>query len=129
MRERPILVVDDDGAIRELLVEIFEEQGFRVLTAADGRIALDIAARVPLSALVLDLRLPVVDGRTVARTLRERGFMTPIIVISVEPAEAAWLEELQIDAYFLKPFNLDTLLQVVRGLDQPMRPVVAGEAH
>lgn len=64
MRDRPILVVDDDLDIREVLAETLEDRGFKVVTAANGLDAIGVVRRMtaPPSIILLDLMMPVMDG-------------------------------------------------------------------
>jgi CheY-like chemotaxis protein len=73
VQERPagVLVVDDDDDIRESLTWLLEDEGFQVSTAANGRQALDVLARIPLPDVALvDLRMPVMDGVELIGALR-----------------------------------------------------------
>ena len=65
-----ILVVDDEQRLRDLLRGYLEREGFRVLTAADGVTALDLARQYAPEVVVLDLMLPNLDGLEVCRRLR-----------------------------------------------------------
>jgi CheY-like chemotaxis protein len=82
---RVILVVDDDDAIRDSLTFVLEDEGYRVHTAADGRDALAVLARIPCPALALvDLRMPVMDGVELIAAMRgdARLATVPILVLS-----------------------------------------------
>ena len=68
----PILVVDDDWQTRRLLRWALEEEGFVVETAADGGQALELARRTRPALVVLDMRLPVLDGAAVEARVRQR---------------------------------------------------------
>lgn len=57
-----VLVVDDDGALREQIVELLREEGYRATGAANGREALELADREAPSLILLDLKMPVMDG-------------------------------------------------------------------
>jgi PleD family two-component response regulator len=78
----PILVVDDDVAIREIVVEILELEGYPVEQAANGREALQHILNHPPSLILLDMRMPILDGWGVARALEQRGLRFPIVVMT-----------------------------------------------
>src|SRR5256886_17516031 len=84
---QPILVVDDDQKIVQLVRAYLEREGYPVVTAFDGRAALEaIRERTP-RLIVLDLMLPEIDGLTVARQVREESD-TPILMLSARRAVA-----------------------------------------
>jgi two-component system response regulator PrrA len=93
-------------------------EGFAVLTAADGEQALAAAARAEPAAIVLDVVLPDLDGRTVARRLRERGADTPICILSARDEVADRVAGLQAgaDDYLVKPFALEELVARLHAL-------------
>src|SRR4030095_10187815 len=79
-----VMVVEDEAAISDLVAAALEDEGYRVLTARDGRDALRQVEREPPDAIVLDLRLPNLDGWQVIRGCRAHPATTatPIIVVS-----------------------------------------------
>ena len=82
---RSILVVDDDPVVRAALHDLFEEEGFAVQSAADGRKAIELAKRAPPDLVVLDITLPVLNGYEVASALRDvHGPQLPIRAISAD---------------------------------------------
>jgi len=86
MAERgPILVVDDEPEIVQFVSGVLEDEGFDLMTAADGREAVDKAAEQRPALVVLDLMLPRLDGVGVAAELHERyGENLPILMISAD---------------------------------------------
>ena len=111
---QPILVVDDDEMIRDFVGMVLTEEGFEVLTAPDGAAALDLADEHQPSLILLDMRMPGVDGWGFAHEYRQRpGPHAPIVVVTaaVDAAESA--AEIAAEGYLAKPFDLDDLLQVV----------------
>lgn len=110
---RPILVVEDDPALRELLAEGLRVVGYRVLTARNGAVALDQARRRPPRLILLDLRMPVLDGWAFARAYRALpGARAPIIVVTgtaTPPAGPEWEGVVVLD----KPFHLADLRALV----------------
>lgn len=116
--EGPVLVVDDDPAIRTTIADILGLEGYRVETAANGQEALDFVGRERPSVVVLDMRMPVMDGWTFARELKDRGMRLPIVVITAAQNARRWAEEIGADAYLAKPFELTDLLETVERLDR-----------
>ncbi|HEY7738636.1 MAG TPA: response regulator transcription factor [Candidatus Limnocylindria bacterium] len=110
-----VLVVDDEDAVRRIVVHNLEAHGFRVASADSGEDALDIEPRFHPDLVVLDLGLPELDGFAVIEALRERS-STPILVLSVRGAEADKVRALDLgaDDYLTKPFGVQELLARVR---------------
>jgi two-component system chemotaxis response regulator CheY len=117
-----VLVVDDDEAIRELVTQILETEGYRVATASNGAEALETLERHRQrdpewpSVILLDMRMPVLDGWGVARELRGRGFSIPIVVMTAARDARSWAAEIDAHGYLAKPFDLDDLLAAVSGV-------------
>lgn len=115
---RPILVVDDDPTIRSTVSEILELEGYQVETAMNGADALEKVKQNPPSLIILDMRMPVMDGWGFARQLRQEGIRIPILVMTAAQNARRWAEEINADAYIPKPFDLDELLSAVSSLGQ-----------
>ncbi|HCC54742.1 MAG TPA: DNA-binding response regulator [Desulfobulbaceae bacterium] len=111
-----ILVVDDETAIRRLLVTVLSSSGFSVHQAENGRLGLAAAAVVRPDLILLDLGLPDLDGVEVIRRLREWS-PAPIIVLSVREREDDKVAALDAgaDDYLTKPFGVPELLARIRG--------------
>ena len=110
-----ILVVDDDAALRRVLVTGLAAEGYRVIESANGRRgAIDAGSHTPDVAIV-DLGLPDVDGVDVIRRIRSWSAM-PIIVLSARVQERAKIEALDAgaDDYVVKPFSMGELAARVR---------------
>ena len=115
-----VLVIDDDPPLRRMLSLTLRDGGFAVLPAGDGQAALDLLAADPSlpDAIVLDLEMPVMDGRAFYRALRERGILVPVIVVSAYGARSAQ-RQLGAESYLDKPFSPDELVNRVRSLLRP----------
>ncbi len=113
--DRPILVVDDDQAILEIVADVLRFEGYRVETALDGAEALEAVERSSPTLVLLDMRMPLLDGWGFARTLRERGIELPILVMTAARDAASWAEEIGARGYLAKPFDIGELLDAVRG--------------
>lgn len=113
-----ILVIDDETAIRDLLKDILEEEGFRVMSAADGKAGIEEARRHQPSLVLLDLKLPHVDGYEVCRILRaEPGTQKiPIIFLTGKGDKVDVVVGLGVggDDYITKPFDLKELVARVK---------------
>jgi CheY-like chemotaxis protein len=109
-----ILVVDDDQAIRELLELVLAAEGYEVITATDGRAALEAARVLSPSVILLDLRMPVLDGWEFVRGYG-RGCLPRAPIIAVTAADEAEGGEvpLGVAAVLPKPFELDAVLRAV----------------
>jgi DNA-binding response OmpR family regulator len=124
-----ILVVDDDPALRELLIDYLSASGFVVDSASDGVQMHERMARAPPDAIVLDLMLPGEDGLSLARGLRKSGD-TPILMLSARGDEIDRVVGLEVgaDDYLAKPFSPRELLARLRALLRRARHVVAAAA-
>jgi DNA-binding response OmpR family regulator len=114
-----VLVVEDDEAIRELVVLVLQDEGYVVLEAGDGRAGLDAVALGRPSLVLLDMRMPVLSGWDFARVLRERGEAVPIVVMTAARDARAWAAEIGAVGFLAKPFELDELLAAVARWCEP----------
>ncbi len=112
-----ILVVDDEPKIVRLARDYLEKNGFRVTTAADGQSALTTARREKPDLIVLDLMLPIMDGREVCKAIRRESDV-PIIMLTALAEEVDQVTGLEIgaDDYITKPFSPRALVARVRAL-------------
>lgn len=112
-----ILVVDDDPAIRALLLEYLAANELRVTAVASGREMTALLDQEPVDLVVLDLKLPGEDGLLLARALRERGNL-PIVLLTgrAEEADRVMGLELGADDYVTKPFSPRELLARLRAV-------------
>ena len=112
-----ILVVDDEPKIVRLARDYLEKNGFRVTTAADGQSALAAARREKPDLIVLDLMLPILDGREVCKAIRRESDV-PIIMLTALAEEVDQVTGLEIgaDDYITKPFSPRALVARVRAL-------------
>jgi CheY-like chemotaxis protein len=105
-----VLVVDDDEQIRGLVALALLDEGFEVLTAADGLIALTRLEDYPPDVILLDMHMPEMDGWQFARTYRQRpGPHAPIVVFTAGGQAAVVAHGIGADGFVEKPFDLDTL--------------------
>ena len=110
-----MLLVDDEPLIRETVAEALESDGLRVITAADGREALQRVRDDPPDLVLLDLMLPGLSGMEVCRILR-RESSVPIVMLTARDSELDKVMGLELgaDDYVTKPFSLRELQARVR---------------
>jgi DNA-binding response OmpR family regulator len=114
---RKILIVDDDAALRQSLVEQLElNDEFVVVECDTATRALEIVSKEQFEAILLDIRLPDMDGREVCRTLRGNGIHVPIMMLTASDTDADTILGLDsgADDYVTKPFRLSVLLARLR---------------
>lgn len=110
-----ILVVDDDRDIGELVELALADEGYDVRTAPNGAVALEQAHTCPPDVILLDMRMPVMDGWAFARQYRATVQPTaPIVVMTAARDAAERAAEIDADDHLAKPFSLDELFDVVR---------------
>jgi CheY-like chemotaxis protein len=114
-----ILVVDDDDAIRTFVGEALEDEGYTVCAARDGREALAAAAAAPPCAILLDMRMPTMDGWAFAAAYRARTDRPAPLVCMTAAAAGARARAVAAAATLAKPFDLDALLATVGRLCAP----------
>ena len=102
------LVAEDREPIRELLVRILEHDNFDVLAADNGAKALELAHKARPDVLVLDVDMPILDGLTVLRKIRNSGYDTPAVIISGAPVQDSLPRNTTV---LLKPFTSQQLLE------------------
>jgi DNA-binding response OmpR family regulator len=119
---RRVLVIEDDPSVRELLTIALRKQAFDVLEAPDGETGLALAGRERPGLVVLDLRLPGIDGFAVLQALKRSPATAEIPVIAVTGSEGLWLgaraRVLSLGAadFVAKPFEVNTLIDEIRVL-------------
>jgi two-component system NtrC family response regulator len=93
-----VLIVDDDAALREGLAEALADLGHRPAQAAEGEAALRLVSRGGIDAVLLDLRMPGLDGMEVLRRLRARPDAPPVAVLTAVPTAANTIEAMRLGA-------------------------------
>ena len=113
-RPARILVVEDDDNIRELVDVILSGAGYEVVTAPDGAAALQIIGSARPDLVLLDMRMPVMDGWEFARQYRARPEPhAPIVVLTAARDAAQRAAEIHANGYLGKPFDMASLLNLV----------------
>jgi two-component system response regulator MprA len=113
-----VLVVDDEPAVRRALERALRLDSYEVELAADGEEALDVQARDPADAVILDVLMPRLDGLEVCRRMRQAGDRTPILMLTARDAIDDRVMGLDVgaDDYLVKPFALRELQARLRAL-------------
>jgi two-component system alkaline phosphatase synthesis response regulator PhoP len=122
-----LLVVDDEPAVLDLLVYNLKKAHYEVLTATDGRQALEIARQAEPDLILLDLMLPEIDGLDVCRELRHTS-KVPIIMITARGEEVDRVVGLELgaDDYICKPFSMRELMARIKAVLRRTTPAETG---
>ncbi|MGY3749325.1 response regulator transcription factor [Vagococcus acidifermentans] len=115
--KKTILVVDDDKEIREGIRIYLEQEGYEVLEASDGKVALEILSQKETHLVILDIMMPNLDGTLTAYHIRKKNSV-PILMLSAKSEEIDKISGLQVgaDDYLTKPFSPMELLARVKSL-------------
>jgi CheY-like chemotaxis protein len=109
-----ILVIDDDPDLREFLQVMLTSMGFEVTSAANGQEALEILEGRHPDLILLDMKMPVMDGWEFCRALEGHDARPPIVVLTAAPDPAARAAEANADGWLGKPFEYEDLEATVR---------------
>ncbi len=132
----PILVVEDDQAVRVVLSTLLSRMGYQVTQAANGAEALDLFSRRSYGAVLTDFQMPGMDGFTLASNIKSTSPKTPVIMITGSKQSLVYekMKKGFVDSLLFKPFKTEDIHETVRvaltgGLDPlPMAPYL-GEAQ
>ena len=110
-----VLVIDDEPPIRKLLRMGLSTQGYEILEAPSGKVALSLLSS-DLGLIILDLGLPDINGLDLLRTIRGRNERVPVVILSSRGDEVGKVQALDLgaDDYITKPFGMDELLARMR---------------
>lgn len=113
-----LLLVEDEAELAGMLAELFADEGYRVDVAPDGQRGLHYGLTRSYDVVVLDRRLPALDGLDLLGRLRRSGVTSPVLVLSALGNPAERVEGLNAGAedYLAKPFDIDELLARLRAL-------------
>lgn len=119
-RRRLILVVDDHDRLREMVSQILEDEGHEVVRARHGEAAMDVLAHRRPDLILLDLRMPVMDGGQFVRAYqRLPGPHAPIVTMTAGDDAAQTAAAIGAQSWLAKPFQVDDLLELVERLLLP----------
>ncbi|HUS17820.1 MAG TPA: response regulator [Chloroflexia bacterium] len=115
-----LVVVDDEPAIRSVCADILSDAGYMVSTAENGREVLALVAREPVDLVLMDVMMPVLDGLTTCKLLKQdaRTRHIPVVIMSAATNIQSRLcaEHCIASAVVPKPFDFDELLDTVKSL-------------
>ena len=130
MLQRPnqVLVIDDDEAAREILVELLGRIGYHAFATADGKAGLEwlAGAAAPPQAVLLDLRMPVLDGFEVLHRYRAEGGTAPVIALSAMDEKEAVVKAMRLGAsdYLVKPIEPEELKEAIQRCSASRPPML-----
>lgn len=126
MKKREILVIEDDSAIRQGIVDALVYEGYTAFEAGHGNLALEMALKFDYDLLLLDLVLPGKNGLDILREVRIQKPTQPVIILSAKGEESDRVEGLRrgSDDYLVKPFSVKELLARIESVlrRSPERP-------
>jgi CheY-like chemotaxis protein len=111
-----ILLVDDDSAIRQILLRLLVEEGYLVLTAANGVEALELAKVTKFDLVLLDLNMPVKDGWETFEQLSIKNPLLPVILITARPNQFFSAMASGVGALLEKPLDFVKLFSTIKNL-------------
>jgi CheY-like chemotaxis protein len=109
-----VLVVDDEPGIRATVSAMLEIEGYDVAEASNGADALQAVEVTLPDVILLDMRMPILDGWEFAAEMRDRGHRIPIVVMTAARDAAHWASEIAATAFVSKPFGYDDLIRAVQ---------------
>ncbi len=113
-QKKQILVVDDDDSIRTFVSMALADEGYTVVTAAHGAAALKSIDQEPPALILLDMRMPIMDGWAFAQAYQQTPAPhAPIITLTAARDAAVFAGQINANSYLAKPFTLDDLLNLV----------------
>jgi CheY-like chemotaxis protein len=113
----PVLIVEDDADLREMMAQLLSLEGFRSATVANGREALEYlhdGTERP-EVILLDLMMPVMDGWEFRRHQQADPILKLVPVIVLSALDASRAADLSAEAFLKKPLDFDRLIELVRG--------------
>ena len=116
VRDGVVLIVDDEPAILAAVCEILELEGYPVVTANHGLQALQLVEKSRPSLVLLDMRMPILDGWGFARALKDRRLEVPIVVMTAAQNARQWAQDIGAQGFVSKPFEFDELLEAVESV-------------
>ena len=114
--EKPIMVVDDDRAILDMVAELLDYEGYPVIALSESRNAVTWASDEQPALILLDMMMPEMSGWQVLAALRANPatLHIPVVLLSARHDLSALAETLKVESFLEKPFEIDDLLDVVR---------------
>ena len=117
---KTVLVIEDEADIQRFISRVLELEGYKVLLAGDGVIGLDLLRKNPVSLVLLDLRLPGLDGWSVLRTIKDTPALSliPVIVLTAIAENIQRKKTMRMGAakYLVKPLSAGSLSRTIAGV-------------
>lgn len=115
MKARKLLIVDDQPGIRILLQEVFNMEGIQTFLAQNGKIALEIVENEDIELMLLDMKIPGMDGLEILKRMNEMGKKVKVIMMTAYGELEVIKETKRLGAlmHFKKPFDIDELREAV----------------
>jgi two-component system, response regulator, stage 0 sporulation protein F len=116
MQDKKLLIVDDQYGIRVLLYEVFGKEGYQTFQAANGKQALDIVKKDSPDLVILDMKIPGMDGLEILKEIKKMNIDIKVIMMTAYGELDMIKEATELGAitHFTKPFDIDELRQAVR---------------
>lgn len=110
-----VLVVDDQPGIRRLLTEVLSDESYEVITANNGNTAIEMLAKFKPAVILLDMKMPGMDGLEVLQEIVNRGTAAKVIMMTAygEAERMKKAKEIGAHAYITKPFDIIELCNIV----------------
>jgi len=116
--KQEILIVDDQPGIRLLLKDVFTNEGYDVMLSGTGTDALEKICKYSFDLVMLDYRLPILNGDEILKKMVKRGIIVPVILMSglIEKIQEDFEEENMTIEVVAKPFNLIEIIELVKSM-------------
>jgi CheY-like chemotaxis protein len=116
----PVLVVDDSNAARMQICSIIENAGYNTVQANNGKVALEMIDEFDLSAILLDLLMPEMDGFDVLKIMKEKHISIPVIILSADIQDEVKQECFDLGAvgFLNKPFKAQDIIDAILNLSK-----------
>jgi two-component system aerobic respiration control protein ArcA len=118
--QRSILIIEDDETIRAALKRVFENEGYRVLAAADGTQLSNVLDDAPVDLIILDVGLPWINGFELAEMMKAHDDLCeiPLVFLSARTSDSDVKRGFEVgaDDYIKKPFDIEKVLRTVNTL-------------
>ncbi len=108
-----ILVVDDETSIADAISDVLSMEGYTVELASNGRVGLEMAQRSPPSAMLVDVMMPIMDGLTLIRELKNDDDLRTIPVVLMSAGTIPTERQSEEIPFLRKPFQIDELLSAI----------------
>ena len=104
-----LLIVEDEKSLADILKKGLEEEGYAVDVAYDGEEGLFMAENEASDLIILDIMLPFIDGMTILKNVRQKGILTPVLMLTAKDTITDKITGLDsgADDYLTKPFSFD----------------------